>query len=321
MNIKKIVVLTGLVTMGMVSFAMEDSDAEVLKTKEQKESSIFNINDRVRFDENRLEINGNLHLSENNRLEMRLRHYSNVGYGDFGDTRDSGNTAGDSTEMRFRLHTQTSVEGMIIRTELKTNTYGSGDVGNQQYFRVQPTWHLFTDVEGLSSHLRAGIAFQHTSPETEDTTNDYLFTSSFENFYTINDYLAVEGNIYYDYTFVGDGSDDYNNVNIEAYVYADYPLYNAGNGIKLEALLEGGFDPYSFGARHFDDLNNVSGSGVEGHETYVLYAEPSIQVSKLLDENNLIYLKGGYYVEQNDENSTGKADDTAFIRFGYTSKF
>ena len=70
MNIKKIVVLTGLVTMGMVSFAMGNSDAEVLKTKEEKGSRIFNINDRVRFDENRLEINGNLHFNENNRLEM-----------------------------------------------------------------------------------------------------------------------------------------------------------------------------------------------------------------------------------------------------------
>jgi hypothetical protein len=305
MSIKKIAVLAGLMTMGMVSFAMEESDAEVLKTQEQKQLSIFNINDRVRFDENRLEINGNLHLSKNNRLEMRLRHYSDVGYGDLRDTRDSGNTTGDRTEMRFRLHTQVDVEDMIVRTELKTNTYGSGDGGNKQYFRVQPTWHLFTDVEGLSSHLRAGIAFQHYSPDAASTENSYLFTTSFENFYTINDYLEIEGNIYYDYTFAGSGTEDYNSVDIEA----------------LEALLEGGFDPYSFGARHFGDLNNVSGSGVEGHETYVFYAEPSIQVSKSLDENNSVYLKGGYYVEKNNENSTSDVDDTAFIRFGYTSKF
>ncbi|MEI6857614.1 hypothetical protein [Psychrilyobacter sp.] len=326
MNIKKIAVLAGLMTMGTVSFAAERNDAEALLIHKGKELSIFNINDRMRFDENRLEINGNLHLSENNRLEMRLRHFSSIGDGDVGDTRDSGNTAEDRTEMRFRLHTQVDVENMIIRTELKTNTYGSNDGvnnfgGNKQYLRVQPTWHLFTDVEGLSSHLRAGIAFQHYSPDEKSTEYAYSFTSSFENFYTINDYLEIEGNIYYDYTFAGKGSDDYNSVDIEAYVYADYPLYNAENGMKLEALLEGGFDPYSFGARHFGDLNNVSGSGVEGHETYVLYAEPSIQVSKLLDENNSVYLKGGYYVEQNDENSTGKVDDTAFIRFGYTSKF
>jgi hypothetical protein len=321
MNKRRIAVLAGLMIIGMVSFAMEEGEAEVFQTKEQKETSVFDINDRVRFDENRLEINGNFHLNKNNRLEMRLRHFSDVGYGDFGDTRDSGNTAGDSTEMRFRLHTQTSVEDMIIRIELKTNTYGNSDGGNQQYLRVQPTWHLFTDIEGLSSHLRAGIAFQHYSPGAASTENSYLFTTSFENYYTINDYLEIEGNIYYDYTFAGEGSDDYNSVDIEAYVYANYPLYDAENGIKLEALLEGGFDPYSFGARHFDDLNNVSGSGVEGHETYVLYAEPSIQVTKLLDENNSMYLKGGYYVEQNEENSTGDVDDTAFIRFGYTSKF
>ncbi len=326
MNIKKIAVLAGLMTMGMVSFAMEEGEAEVLRTKEQKESSIFNINDRVRFNENQLEMNGNLHLDKNNRLEMRLRHYSDVGYGDLRDTRDSGKTAEDRTEMRFRLHTQIDVEDMIIRTELKTDTYGSNDGvnnfgGNKQYFRVQPTWHLFTDVEGLSSHLRAGIAFQHYSPDAASTENSYLFTSSFENFYTINDYLEIEGNIYYDYTFAGSGTEDYNSVDIEAYAYANYPLYNAENGMKLEALLEGGFDPYSFGARHFGDLNNVSGSGVEGHETYVFYAEPSIQVSKSLDENNSVYLKGGYYVEKNNENSTSDVDDTAFIRFGYTSKF
>ncbi|WP_028855591.1 FomA family porin-like outer membrane protein [Psychrilyobacter atlanticus] len=320
MNVKKIAVLAGLMTMGMITFAMEDSDAEVL-TQEEKQLSIFNINDRVRFDENRLEMNGNFHLNKSNRLEMRLRHYSDIGYGSFGDTRESGNTADNRTEIRLRLHTQTSVENMVIRTELKTNTYGSGDGGNQQYFRVQPTWQLFADVENLSSYLRAGVGFKHTSPKIKDTTNDYSFTSSFENFYTINNYLAVEGNVYYDYTFVGEGSDDYNNVDIEAYVYANYPLYKSENGMKLEALLEGGFDPYSFGARHFTDLNNVSGSGVEGHETYVLYAEPSIQVSKLLDGNNSVFLQGGYYVEKNEKNSTGNVDDTAFIRFGYTSKF
>lgn len=53
----------------------------------------------------------------------------------------------------------------------------------------------------------------------------------------------------------------------------------------------------------------------------MLYAEPSIQVSKLLDGNNSVFLQGGYYVEKNEKNSTGNVDDTAFIRFGYTSKF
>jgi len=322
MNKRKIIILAGLMTMGMVSFAMEEGEAEALRTEKQKELSIFNINDRVRFDENRLEMNGNLHLTENNRLEMRLRHFSSVGDGNFGDTRESGNTAEDRTEMRFRLHTQVDVEDMIIRTELKTDTYGSGDGGSKQYLRVQPTWHVFKDVEGLSSHVRAGVAFEHYSPDAASTENAYSFTSSFENYYTINDYLAVEGNIYYDYTFAGKGSDEYNSVDIEAYVYADYPLYNAENGIKLEALLEGGADPYSFGARHFDDLTDVSGSGTEGgKETYVLYAEPSVKASKTLNENNTVYLQGGYYVEKNEKNSTGNVDDTAFIRFGYTSKF
>jgi len=319
MNKRKIIILTGLMAMGMVSFAMEEGEAEALRTEEQKELSLFNINDRVRFDENRLEMNGNLHLDKNNRLEMRLRHFSSVGNGDFGDTRDSGNTAEDRTEMRFRLHTQVDVENMVVRIELKTNTYGNDDGGSKQYLRVQPTWHVFEDVKGLSSHVRAGVAFEHYSPDAASSENAYSFTSSFENYYTINDYLAVEGNIYYDYTFAGKGSDEYNNVDIEAYVYANYPLYNV-DGIKVEALLEGGADPYSFGARHFDDLTDVSGTE-DGKETYVLYAEPSLKASKTLSDNNVVYLQGGYYVEQNEKNSTGNVDDTAFIRVGFTSKF
>ncbi|MCS5420540.1 hypothetical protein, partial [Psychrilyobacter sp. S5] len=307
-----IALLAGLMTMGMVSFAMEEGEAEVLRTKEQKESSIFNINDRVRFDENRLEINGNLHLDENNRLEMRLRHFSNVGSGDLGDSRDSGNTAGDSTEMRFRLHTQTSVEDMIIRTELKTNTYEGED--STQYFRVQPTWHLFNDVEGLSSHLRVGFGVNHISGDGED----FSFTSSFENYYTINDYFAIEGNIYYDYTFARN-SNKFHNVDIEAYAYANYPLYNA-DGIKVEALFEGGSDPYTFGSREFDNLNNVSKDN-EGGESYVLYAQPSVKATKTLNENNSVYLQGGYYVEQNESNSTGNVDDTAFVTVGFSSAF
>ncbi len=110
------------------------------------------------------------------------------------------------------------------------------------------------------------------------------------------------------------------NVKIEAYAYANYPLYKA-NDIKVEALLEGGFDPYSFGARNFNDLNDVIGKDVDGKESYLIYAEPSVKATKTLSDRNSVYLQGGYYVEQNNKNSTGKVDDTAFIRIGFKSKF
>lgn len=307
MNKRKVALLAGLMTIGMVSFAADE-----------KPLNTFNINDRVRFDENRLELNGNLHFNENNNLEIRVRDYSNVGNGILSDSRDSGNTTSDSTEMRLRLHTQTSINNMEVRTELKTNTYTSGN--DQQYFRVQPTLHLFNDVEGLSSLVRAGVAFKHTSSDTDSTSNAYSISTSLENSYTINDYLSVEGNLYYDYTMGGKSTDDYNSVDIEAYVYANYPLYNVDN-YAVTALLEGGFDPYSFGTRQFNNLTDASGSKTEGHETYVLYAEPSVKVTKMLNERNSVYLQGGYYVEQNNKNSTGEADDTAFARVGFSSKF
>ena len=325
MNKRRIALLAGLMTMGMVSFAMEEGDAEVLKTPEEKALSIFNINDRVRFDENRLEMNGNLHLDENNRLEIRVRDYNNVGetFGsDTGDGTGKGEASG-RTELRMRLHTQTSIDDMVVRTELKTNTYDAGK--NTQYFRVQPTWHLFTDVEGLSSHLRAGLGMEHTSGDGED----FSFTSSFENYYTINDYFAIEGNIYYDYTFARN-SNKYHNVDLEAYAYANYPLYSA-NDLKVEALFEGGADPYSFGNRHFSDLNGANNR--DGHETYVLYAEPSVKATKTLNENNSVYLQAGYYIEttnNNDKKASGtqtfsgssdKYNDTGFVRVGFTSKF
>ncbi|MEI6857615.1 hypothetical protein [Psychrilyobacter sp.] len=325
MNKRRIALLAGLMTMGMVSFAMEEGMADVLKTQEQKELSIFNVNDRVRFDENRLEVNGNLHLDKNNRLELRVRSYSNIS-DTFGSETGDGTGKGESTgrtELRMRLHTQTSVENMEVRTELKTNTYDGKD--GTQYFRVQPTWHLFNDVEGLSSLVRAGLGMNHTSGSGED----FSFTSSFENYYTINDYLAVEGNVYYDYTFARNRN-KYNNVDIEAYVYANYPLYNA-EGIKVEALFSGGADPYSFGARDFDNLNNVTKDD-EGEESYVLYAEPSVKATKTLNETNSVFLQAGYYIEMTEANdktsdtgawkgSSDKYNDTGFVRVGFTSKY
>jgi len=305
MKKRSIALLAGLMTVGMVSFAADNS---------------FSINDRVRFDENRLEVNGNLHFDQNNNLEIRIRDYSNVGNGFLADSRDSSNETSDSTEMRMRLHTQTSVENMEVRTELKTNTYGEGEGGDKQYFRVQPSLHLFNDVEGLSSVVRAGLAFEHYSPDDASTSNAYSISTSFENSYTINDYLVVEGNIYYDYTMGGKSTDDYNNIDIEAYVYTNYPLYSSDNMV-ITALLEGGFDPYSFGARQFNNLTDASGSETEGHETYVLYAEPSVKATKMLNENNSVYLQGGYYVEQNNKNSTGDSDNTGFVRVGFASKF
>lgn len=305
MKKRSIALLAGLMTVGMVSFSADNT---------------FNINDRVRFDENRLEIKSNLHFDENNNLEIRIRNYSNVGNGFLANSRDSGNETSDRTEVRMRLHTQTSVENLEVRTELKTNTYGEGDGGNKQYFRVQPSLHLFNDVEGLSSVVRAGLAFEHYSPDNDSTSNAYSISTSFENSYTVNDYLAVEGNIYYDYTMGGKSTDDYNNVDIEAYVYTNYPLYSSDH-MAVTALLEGGFDPYSFGARQFNNLTDANGSDTEGHETYVIYAEPSVKATKMLNKDNSVYLQGGYYVEQNSSNSTGDSDNTGFVRVGFASKF
>ena len=317
MKKRGIILLAGLMTMGMTSFAMESNDAEVLKTEKEKEMSIFNINDRVRFDENRMEINGNLHLNENNRLEMRIRSYTGIG-SDANTSRSSGKETSDRTEIRLRLHTQTSIENMEIRTEVKTNTYENS--GNKQLFRIQPTWYLFTGVEGLDSLVRAGVGMEHSGGAHGE---DYMITTSFENYYTINDYFAVEGNMYYDYIFGGNGTYDgqYHNIEIEAYAYANYPLYKNEN-IKVEALFEGGIDPYGFGNRHFGDLNDVNKDNNEnGEDYYVVYLEPSIKVSKNLNEANDIYLQGGYYIEKNEENTSSNYDDSAFIRVGFTSKF
>ncbi len=317
MKKRSIALLAGLMTVGMVSFSADNT---------------FNINDRVRFDENRLEVNGNLHFDQNNNLEIRIRDYNKIGttFGsDIGDGTGKGETT-ERTEVRMRLHTQTSVENLEVRTELKTNTY-SGDK-NKQYFRVQPSLHLFNDVDGLSSVMRAGLAFEHTSSDNDSTSNAYSISTSFENSYTVNDYLAVEGNIYYDYTMGGKSTDDYNNVDIEAYVYTNYPLYSS-DYMAITALLEGGFDPYSFGARQFNNLTDVSGSKTEGHETYVLYAQPSVKATKMLNKDNSVYLQAGYYIEttnNNDKKATGTQtfngtsddyNDSAFVRVGFSSKF
>ena len=320
MNKRRIVLLAGLMTMGMVSFATGSEESEVLKTENQRELTVFNINDRVRFDENRLEINGNMHFNENNRLEMRIRNYTGVGAG-VNSARPSGKETGDGTEVRLRLYTQTSVENMEVRTEVKTNTYENS--GGKQLFRVQPTWHLFTDVEGLDySLLRAGFGMEHSGAAHGE---DYMFTSSFENYYTVNDYLELEGNLYYDYTFEGNGGHDgkWNNVEVEAYFYSKYPLYNQ-DGIKVEALFEGGIDPYGFGNRHFNDLRLSSDSNTSrGNDVnyYVFYLEPSVKVTKNLNETNNVYLQGGYYTEKNEDTPSHNYDDTAFVRVGFTSKF
>lgn len=318
MRKRQIVLLAGLMVLGVTSFAMESSNSETLKSESARKLSIFNINDRVRYDENRLEVNGNLHLNENNRLEIRVRSYDDVGYG-LGDERISGNSAEDRTEIRMRLHTQTSIDNLEVRTEVKTNTYG--DSGNKQYFRVQPTYYFVNEGSSFSL-VRAGLGYTHDS-RYSDSSDSYQFTSSFENHFVINDYLDLEGNLYYDYDYAETGSKaTKNNVDIEAYFYTNYPLYENEQGYKIVALFEGGFDPYSFGARHFGDLTDASSEDTDnGHETYVLYFEPSIKISKTINSNNSAYLQGGYYTENNEGTSSNQYEDTAFVRVGFTSKF
>lgn len=313
MKKRSIALLAGLMTVGMVSFSADNT---------------FNINDRVRFDENRLEVNGNLHFDQNNNLEIRIRDFNKVGntFGsETGDGTGKGETTG-KTEIRMRLHTQTSVENMEVRTELKT-TQKDG-AANTQYFRVQPTWNVFNDVEGLSSVVRAGFGTTHTSKSGED----FSFTSSSENTYTINDYFSLEGNAYYDYTF-GRNRNKEHAVSLEAYAYANFPLYNA-NDIKIETLFEGGVDGYNFGSRDMEDLIEVRSKDTRnGSETYVIYAQPSVKVTKTLAENNSVYLQVGYYIETTDANDkkavspqtfNGNSDDyndSAFVRVGFASKF
>ncbi len=316
MNKRNIAVLAGLMTLGMVTFA---SEGEVIKAQDKKPLSIFNINDRVRFDENRLEVNGNLHLNENNRLELRVRNTSDISpmFGSETGGNSGRNEAGDRTEMRMRLYTDTNCEDLLVRTELKTNTYGGS--GNTQYFRVQPTYYLYNSNNSFAL-VRGGFGYEHATGGAES----YSFTASSENVYTFNQYFSVEGNVYYDYAFGGKDTEDNHNIAIEAYAYGNYPLYTE-NGYKVEALLEGGMDPYTFGARDFSDLNEVRSRSTEnGVEKYVFYAQPSVKATKRLNENNFVYLQAGYYIEttdKNDKNGTDDYNDSGFLRVGFTSAF
>lgn len=301
---KKLLVISLL----LASTQLFAEEVDLNKTEQLKPSykNSIDFSDRRKYSENRFQVNTNLVLDENNKLNIRYRKFNDAGANDIFSYDDG--KKGESSNTRIRLFTQTGIENFEVRTQLY-----SGGVGST--LKIQPTYYLRNDETGHSL-VRLGLGTNYN----DDANSDFTFYSSFENTYSLNDFISLENNYYYDKTFARERSKN-NKVTVEAYVYLTYPLLEKDN-FKLSINGEGGVDPYSFSDRSASNLDNAD------KESYALYAQTSFKGTYNLSDATSVYGEIGYYYVNSHESNHGEVasetkqdKDTGFVTVGLKQKF
>lgn len=250
----------------------------------------------------RLQFQGGLQMSTNQKLEYRVRSYNALNSSD--STLTNGNMIGDygnSTDLRFRyFYNHGNVGGSKVNLTsrvhyrnrdssydvLATGSRPNGLIGKSQeveymarfnfvdYMAWTPEWFKNTN---LTLAPKYKYAWGGNDSNYINTLGMDLYTN-FAHGYG----FTTEFNIYTGWENRGSNGGDYDQfaVDIEAYIYYTYRLWENGD-IALNFNFEGGLDPYSTVERASQRNGVVSSADIFAgrNSEYTLYALPTIELT------------------------------------------
>jgi hypothetical protein len=181
-------------------------------------------------------------------------------------------------------------------------------------------------TENFESVLRAGVGYDQGKVEA---ANQGRIVAEFKNYWTVNEWLELEGNAYY-WNMMDTGLQK---IELEAYWYTNHNLYTADNGITINFLTEGGFDPYTFADRqlktdlgHGHDLYNEHADNNKSNiDEYYFYFQPTIKINVPISDGKYnVYFEPGYYMDWSGGtavDSKNSDNEGMFMRAGFSTKF
>lgn len=230
-------------------------------------------------DYSRLQLSGKVQMTENQKLEYRVRNWNSIEANEEG----TKGVQGDEKEVRLRYF------------------YNHGNLGDSKVnytSRIQYR-DKADDTQDLEYMANFNFAEYMFNTDFVKTTNFTLApryayvwksnSSDYENqlgidLYTMHELplgFSFEFNVYTTQAFVERG-EDYFKTAVEAYIYNTTNLYTDGN-LSLDFNFEGGYDPYSW--------KKVKHEGTA--KTYSLYMTPSFQVNYQVTPNLTTYVAAG----------------------------
>ncbi len=269
----------------------------------------------------RLQFQGHLQMTPNQKLEYRVRNYNSLNspdtvatgdmVGDYGNSADlrfryfynHGNLGGSKVNLTSRIHyrNRDSDTGSLSNGNRPNGIMGrSQEVEYQarfnfvEYMAWTPTWFKNTDMTLAPKYK---YAWGGNDSNYTNTLGIDLY-SKFDLGYG----FSTELNIYSGWRDHGSKSDagnfDEYVVDIEAYLYYTKKLWESG-ALALNFNFEGGLDPYSTGERAsrkagIDTAAISSADWFAGRSSsYELYAAPSFELTYQATEHLKTYMSVG----------------------------
>lgn len=235
----------------------------------------------------RLQTTFGVQMTENAKLEGRIRDYNNLDRND-----DSNATTKSGTETRLRYYYK--------HNDLFTSRLQYRDEeDNSQNFEYMLRYNAYENKGGLLSKVVLAPHLYHSMPK--DNGGNYLNTIGFDIEYAGNLPLGFtwDGTIYLNQNFYN--HDFYTSatttekrsfdVEWEIYLYRTFALYSTEN-YNLDFNFEGGYDPYTF--RQHERYSPKTGATTEKN-TYSLYTAMDISINYQLTP--AVSLNGGVGAE------------------------
>ena len=292
---------------------------------EGKEDNTWNSDDNY----SRLQLQGKIQMTENQKLEYRVRDFGNVG------GHEAYGKEGTETRLRYFYNHGNlgdSKVNLTSRVEYKDT------VGNDQSLEYMARFnfaeYMFNNDFVKTTDFVVAPKYKYVWGSENSSDYDNQVGADLYTMHELPLGFSFEFNVYATQHFFGkgaeivtrDGSEDKNfTVDVEAYIYNTTNLYTNGN-VSVDFNFEGGYDAYSWSKeREFTPANaekNIAEHEAD-HSSYSLYALPTVQLNYQATPNVLLYAAAGaeyrnWNITEESEASHWRWQPTVFAGFKTT---
>ena len=225
----------------------------------------------------RLQLSGKVQMTENQKLEYRVRNWNSI------EASDDESVKDDSKEVRLRYfynhgNLEDSKVNYTSRIQYRDKASEAQDLEYMARFNFAEYMFNtdFVKTTDFTVAPRYAYAWNSNSSDYENQLGLDLYT-----YHELPLGFSFEFNVYTTQAFAEKGEDHFD-VAVEAYIYNTTNLYTDGN-LSLDFNFEGGYDPYSWSKTKHESTA----------KEYTLYMTPSFQVNYQVTPNLTTYVAAG----------------------------
>lgn len=247
----------------------------------------------------RIQLQGNINMTENQSLEYRIRSYNSLD--------EESNIAGsksNGTETRLRYfydHGYLGDSKVDLTSRLHYQNNADDDYQNVEYqARFDFADYMFNNNFVKTDYFVLAPKYGYAWGDDNSSDYDNQLGVDLYTWHTLPWNFSVEFNLYATQHFYGqdqmfnngkDVEDKNFTLDMEFYIYNTTNLYTNGN-FSVDFGFEGGYDPYTWSQEKKFGTADKDMLGTDDSK-YDLYALPYLQVNYAVSENMTVYAAAG----------------------------